>query len=168
MNNTQYNLNQGQKDAAEAFFSFLFDPSQKEFIMSGPAGVGKTYWMGHIIDEIMPRYHETCKLIGIDPEYENVVMTATTNKAAEVLEYATGRPTQTIHSFLNLTIYEDHSTGKTKLNKNPRTWTVHEKMIIFVDECSMIDSPLYKMIHEGTLKCKIVYVGDHKIGRAHV
>ena len=161
MNNTQYNLNQGQKDAAEAFFSFLFDPSQKEFILSGPAGVGKTYWMGYIIDEIMPRYHETCKLVGIDPEYENVVMTATTNKAAEVLEYATGRPTQTIHSFLNLTVYEDYSTGKMKLNKNPRTWTVHERMIIFVDECSMIDTPLYNMIHEGTLKCKIVYVGDH-------
>lgn len=111
-------MNQGQKYAAEAFFSFLFDPSQKEFILSGPAGVSKTYWMGYIIDEIMPRYHETCKLIGIDPEYD-VVMTATTNKAAEVLEYATGRPTQTIHSFLNLAdLREDYSTGKMKLNKD--------------------------------------------------
>lgn len=161
MTDSKYTLNQGQKEAADAFFAFLFDTNQKEFILSGPAGVGKTYWMGYIIDEIMPRYHENCELIGISPEYESVVMTATTNKAAEVLEHATGRPTQTIHSFLNLSVYEDYETGKMKLNKNPRTWTVHERTIIFIDECSMIDGPLYQMIHEGTLKCKIVYVGDH-------
>ena len=161
MSNQNYNLNQGQKDAAEAFFEFLFDTSSKEFIVSGPAGVGKTYWMGYIIDIIMPRYHEACKLVGIEPDYTGVTMTATTNKAAEVLEAATGRTTQTIHSFLNLTLYEDFSTGKSKLNKNPRTWTVHENKIIFIDECSMIDSQLYEIIHEGTHKCKIVYVGDH-------
>lgn len=160
MDNTPYTLNQGQKAAAEAFFEFLFDPNEKEFIISGPAGTGKTYWMGYIIDEIMPRYAETCKLIGVDPDYLSVVMTATTNKAAEVLEAATGRNTQTIHSYLNLTLYEDYSTGRSKLNKNPRTWQVHERTILFVDECSMTDSQLYNIIHEGTLNCKIVWVGD--------
>lgn len=160
MNNTQYNLNQGQKDAAEAFFSFLFDPNGKGFIISGPAGVGKTYWMGYIIDMIMPRYHEMCKLMGIDVDYDSVTMTATTNKAAEVLEFATGRTTQTIHSFLNLTLFEDFETGKSKLNKNPRTWGIHENKIVFIDECSMIDSQLFEIINEGTHKCKIVYVGD--------
>ena len=161
MSNNAYNLNQGQKAAAEAFFEFLFDPASRGFIISGPAGVGKTYWMGYIIDIIMPRYLETCKLIGVNPDFDSVTMTATTNKAAEVLEYATGRTTQTIHSFLNLTIYEDYETGRTKLNKNPRTWEVHENKIIFVDECSMIDSQLFSIIQEGTHKCKIVYVGDH-------
>lgn len=161
MNKNSYTLNQGQKDAAEAFFSFLFDPDHKEFILSGPAGTGKTYWMGYIIDEIMPRYHETCKLVGIDPVYEGVQMTATTNKSADVLGQATGRPTQTIHSFLNLRVFEDYSSGSMKLEKNPRTWTVHEKLILFIDECSMIDSRLYKLLHEGTHNCKIVYVGDH-------
>ena len=137
MNANNYTLNQGQKEAAEAFFEFLFDPNANGFIVSGPAGVGKTYWMGYIIDIIMPRYLETCKLIGIDPDYEGVTMTATTNKAAEVLEHATGRTTQTIHSFLNLTIYEDYENGNTKLNKNPRTWVVHSNKIIFIDECSI-------------------------------
>lgn len=161
MNANNYTLNQGQKEAAEAFFEFLFDPNANGFIVSGPAGVGKTYWMGYIIDIIMPRYLETCKLIGIDPDYEGVTMTATTNKAAEVLEHATGRTTQTIHSFLNLTIYEDYENGNTKLNKNPRTWVVHSNKIIFIDECSMIDSQLFNIINEGTHKCKIVFVGDH-------
>lgn len=160
METTPYNLNQGQKAAAEAFFEFLFNPNAKEFILSGPAGTGKTYWMGYIIDEIMPRYAEMCKLMALDPDYLSVVMTATTNKAAEVLEAATGRPTQTIHSYLNLTLYEDYSTGKTKLNKNLRTWQVYSQTILFVDECSMIDTPLYNIIHEGTHRCKIVYVGD--------
>lgn len=161
MNANAHNLNQGQKAAADAFFEFLFNPEEKGFILSGPAGVGKTFWMGYIIDTIIPRYQESCKLIGIDPDYDSVTMTATTNKAAEVLEYATGRNTQTIHSFLNLTIYEDYESGKTKLNVNPRTWQVYEKKIIFIDECSMIDSQLFKLIGEGTHQCKIVYVGDH-------
>ena len=55
MNANAYNLNQGQKEAADAFFEFLFDREAKGFIISGPAGVGKTYWMGYIIDIIMPR-----------------------------------------------------------------------------------------------------------------
>lgn len=155
----EYNLNQGQKAAAEAFFTFLFS-DDKEFIISGPAGVGKTYLMNFIVDCTMPRYHETCKLVGIDPVYTQVVMTATTNKAADVLAQATRRPAGTIHSFLNLTVRNDYSTGKTTLNRT-RNWEVHQNKIIFIDECSMIDSDLYRAINEGTVKCKIVYVGDH-------
>jgi hypothetical protein len=160
MENDNNTLNQGQKAAAEAFFEFLFDPNSPEFILSGPAGTGKTYWMGYIIDTVMPRYAEMCKLLSIPADYLSVVMTATTNKAAQVLAEATGRPTQTIHSFLNLTMYEDYSSGKTRLRSNPRTWEVHQQIILFIDECSMIDAQLYKMIQEGTLRCKIVYVGD--------
>lgn len=160
MDNNEYPLNQEQKEASEAFFTYLFDPTAKEFILSGPAGVGKTYWMGYIIDKIMPRYYETCQLIGEKPEYDSVTMTATTNKAAEVLEYATGRTTQTIHSFLNVNVYEDWDTGRQKLQKNERTWHVHENKIVFVDEASMIDGPIHKYIHEGTHNSKIVYVGD--------
>jgi superfamily I DNA/RNA helicase len=152
-------LNQGQEKAADAFFEFLFS-NDKEFILSGPAGVGKTFWMGHIIDVIIPRYQEMCKLLGIEAIYDVVNMTATTNKAAEVLESQTGRITSTVHSFLNLTIYEDYETGQTKLKKNPKTWTVHENKVLFVDECSMIDSGLEKVIQEGTHNTKIVYVGD--------
>ncbi|TJX12618.1 MAG: hypothetical protein E5W21_36750, partial [Mesorhizobium sp.] len=54
---TAYNLNDGQKAAADAFLEFLFS-DDKEFIISGPAGVGKTYLMNYIIDNTMPRYLE--------------------------------------------------------------------------------------------------------------
>lgn len=156
---TQYNLNDGQKNAAEAFLAFLFGTG-KEFIISGPAGVGKTYLMNYIIDTTMPLYHEACQLIGEKPLYTQVVMTATTNKAADVLAQATRRPTSTVHSFFGLKVDIDYSNGQTLLKKSNR-WEVKDRQIIFVDESSLIDTELWKLLHEGTSNCKLVYVGDH-------
>ena len=152
-------LNQGQKAAAEGFFNFLFS-DQKELIISGPGGVGKTFLMSYLIDKIIPEYQNACQLLGKPSVYDTVTMTATTNKAAEVLSVATNRPTQTIHSYLGLIIYDDYVTGKSVLKKT-KSWTVHQNEIIFIDEASMIDTDLLKLIHEGTKDCKIVYVGDH-------
>lgn len=152
-------LNAGQKAAAEGFFQFLMSP-EKELIISGPGGVGKTFLMGHLIDQIMPQYHQTCALMGLKSAFDDVVMTAMTNKAAEVLSMAMGRPSQTIHSFLNLKVMDDFKTGRSLLTKT-RNWKVHNRTIIFIDESSMIDQPLLNLIHEGTQDCKIIYVGDH-------
>ena len=152
-------LNQGQKEASQAFYKFLFN-DDKEFIISGPGGTGKTLLMGHLIDTILPEYHQTCKIMGITPEYDSVEMTATTNKAAEALSLATKRPTSTIHSFLNLKVQDDYETGVQRLSRTGN-WVVHQRKIIFIDECSMIDGSLLSAIHEGTHCCKIVYVGDH-------
>lgn len=158
--NAKLPLNQGQKAANEAFFDFLLDPSQNGFIISGPAGVGKTFLMSHIIDTTMDHYNKTCELMGMKPEYTEIWMTATTNKAAEVLSNSVGRPTSTIHSFLNLRVTEDFEKGKTILART-RDWKVHRNIILFIDECSMIDSDLYSILQEGTQNSKIVYVGDH-------
>jgi len=155
---TDYNLNQEQRDAAEAFLEFLFSP-EKEFIISGAAGVGKTYLMNYIIDNTMPRYLEMCQLLSMPAIYDNVVMTATTNKAADVLSQSVGRPAGTIHSFFNLTVRDDYSTGETTIKKTTR-WKIHQGKIIFIDEASMIDTELWKTLHEGTQDCKLVYVGD--------
>lgn len=159
MQDNSLNLNEGQQAAADGFFQFLFDKNN-ELIISGPGGVGKTFLMGHLIDQIMPRYQQTCHMMGIPSEYQDVVMTATTNKAAEVLSIATNRPTSTIHSFMNLTVKDNYSTGKSDLKKK-NSWKIHKNTIIFVDEASMIDHKLLEEIREGTFKCKIVYVGDH-------
>lgn len=156
---TKLPLNEGQQAAADGFFEFLMG-NEKELIISGPGGVGKTFLMGHLIDSIMPRYFQACKIMGVEPEYDEVVMTATTNKAAEVLSDNTGRPAETIHSFLGLRVQDDYSTGRSKLIKT-RSWTVHNKKIVFIDECSMIDNPLRNHILEGTHQSKVVYVGDH-------
>jgi len=152
-------LNPGQQKASDGFFAFLLN-DEKELIISGAGGVGKTYLMGYLIDEIIPRYYNTCSMMGIKPQYHSVHMTATTNKAAEVLGETTDRPACTIHSFLGLRVKENYTTGRTNLQKTPN-WKVHEKEIIFIDECSMIDNDLYAAIQEGACNSKIVYVGDH-------
>lgn len=152
-------LNQEQQTAADGFFSFLFN-NEKEMGITGPGGTGKTHLMGVMIDKIIPEYFQTCKLMSIPPLFDSVEMTATTNKAAEVLSLAAGKPTSTVQSFLNLKVQEDYNTGQSKLTKT-RNWMVHERKILFVDEGSMTDTPLYNMVHEGTQGCKIVWVGDH-------
>lgn len=153
-------LNEGQQAAADGFFAFLMDPNQKELILSGAGGVGKTFTMGHLIDEVMPRYYDACQLAAIQPKYHEVVMTATTNKAAAVLAEATNRPTQTVHSYFDLTVSQDFKTGESVL-KRKKIWRIKTNAIIFIDECSMIDRALHKEILDGTLNCKIIYVGDH-------
>lgn len=152
-------LNAGQQAAGEGFLGFLFS-DDKEMIVSGPPGVGKTFWMMNMIDDIMPTYHNTCKLMGLPSVYNEVAMTATTNPATALLAAGTKRPTRTIYSFMNLKVTDDYNTGRSKVEPL-RSWKVHEKKIIFVDECSMVDGALLNFIHSGTQDCKIVYVGDH-------
>lgn len=153
-------LNQGQQAAADGFFNFLLNDQQKELIIAGAGGVGKTFTMGHMIDEVMPTYYNACELANIKPKYHEVVMTATTNKASAVLAEATGRPTQTVHSFFDLTVKENFKTGESDLIRK-RDWTIKQNRIIFIDECSMIDRTLYDEIQAGSMNSKIIYVGDH-------
>lgn len=152
-------LNQGQQDAADYFFQFLFSP-EKEMGITGPGGVGKTHLMGAMVDEIIPQYHATCKMMNLTPKFTEVGMLSTTNQAAEVLSLACGRPTATAASYFGLKVQEDHKTGDTRLTKTT-SWQVHENKILFVDEASMVDSQLYNFLQEGTMNSKIVYVGDH-------
>lgn len=152
-------LNADQQRAADGFFQFLFS-DEKECIISGGGGVGKSHLMGYLIDKVMPMYMEACDLMGIKPEYTEVEMTATTNKAADVLSLFIGRPVSTIHSFMNLKVVDDYKTGESKLSKG-NLWKVHEKIILFIDECSIADRVLISYVREGTHKCKIVWVGDH-------
>lgn len=160
MNNTaKLPLNAGQTAASEDFFKFLFDKHQKEMGISGPGGVGKTFTMAHMIDEIMPRYFQTCSVMGERPLYDSVEMTATTNKAAEVLARATGRPASTYHSLQGLIVKTNYGTGEQTLAQS-RNFSILQNKVIFIDEASMVDRQLRKYILEGTHQCKIVYVGD--------
>lgn len=153
-------LNAGQQAAADGFMNFLFG-TEKELCIAGPGGVGKTYLMSFLIDEVMPQYHKMCAMLAVSAQFHEVVMTATTNKAAEVLAEATKRPTQTIHSFLNLVLREDYSTGRMRL-EHGKQWKIHYNKIIFIDESSMIDTPLRRELLEGTHGCKLIYVGDDR------
>lgn len=153
-------LNEGQTNATEAFFEFLLDPTQKELHISGPGGVGKTFTMSHMIDEVIPRYEDTCRLMGVDPLYKEVVMCATTNKAAAVLAQATGRPTGTVHSIFHLYVKSNFNTGEQDLVQK-KTWQPIKDTIVFIDEGSMVDWKLLKYVRESLINSKIVWVSDH-------
>lgn len=158
MSNADMELNADQQAAVDGFFQFLLSKESKMALI-GAGGVGKTFVMSHLIDKVMPQYHDMCALMGIPVIYTDVVMTATTNKAAEVLAQATNRPAQTIHSFLHLTVKTDYESGITELQRT-NAWHTHHNTVVFVDEASMADFPLLKELDEATVNCKVVYVGD--------
>lgn len=154
-------LNADQQAAADEFYKFLIDPTQKEISISGPAGTGKTYLLQHLDQTVMPSYRELCKIMGYGEVINKVEFTALTNRAADVLSETMKKRAQTIHSFMNLKVYDDYDSGKQKIQKT-RNFNVHYQTLIFIDEASMIDETLYRIIQEGThSSCKIVYVGDH-------
>ena len=160
MNDT-YNLNAGQSACGKAFLRFLLNPKEKEFIISGAAGTGKTYLMRYLADETMRLYADACVLAGQNQLYTKIQMTATTNKAAEVLAQSIQKPTSTIHSFLKLRVMNNYTTGKTELKRTAQHQII-TNTVIFIDECSFIDAALYREIMTSTENCKIVYVGDDK------
>jgi len=148
-----------QQEALDAFFGFMLS-NDKEYHLTGGAGVGKTFTLDLIMSEGMERYAKACKLLGVTQTIHGIALTATTNKAAEVLRRATGYPTQTIHSYMGFKVSEDFKTGETKITVKQDTIPKQNQLII-VDEASMIDSKLYDLIHKYSHNCKFLYVGDH-------
>jgi L-rhamnose mutarotase len=152
-------LNLGQEAGEQAIFQFLLSPDP-EFRLSGGPGTGKTFMMKHVMDNVMKEYELSMQLLGIKPKLNSVQLTATTNKAAEVLEQATGYPASTIHSFLGLKIKVNFSTGKTFVEKRT-DFKTHSGVLLFVEEASMVDTQLKEFINEAMDDtCKIIYVGD--------
>lgn len=134
--------------------------NDRTFKISGGGGVGKTFLMLYIMKEVFTQYEQTCQLMNQKQQYDSIELTATTNKAAEVLAKVTGYPTSTIHSFLGLKVYDDYRTGESKITRG-RNWRPIHNRIVFIDECSFIDRALEREILATLVNCKIVYVGDH-------
>lgn len=153
-------LNHDQQKAEQAFIQFLANPNQHELTICGHAGTGKTYLVKHLLNT----FHNTLKAMSILTNQSIKLvpqLTATTHKAAKALKSSTNTDVKTIHSFLGLSVYNDYKTGKTRLTKSKNT-TVHKNILLFIDESSMIDFDLQRIIRECTINCKIVYILDHR------
>ena len=155
---TKAQLTADQQAAVDVFFEFLVSDAPT-FVLSGGAGVGKTFLMNYLSNDLMLTYERSCGIMGIDPVSYNIHFTATTNKAAEVLERSVNQPVQTIHSFLGLRVWDDYKSGKTKIETSHNTKT-HRQIILFIDESSMISTELYEIILKHVVDSKIVFVGD--------
>jgi hypothetical protein len=154
---TAITLTADQESALGLFVQFLTDPTEPVFVLSGYSGTGKST----LIKVILERYEGILKIARlINPRVKimDVVLTATTNKAAEALAYVTGQPAQTIHAYLGLRVETNYESGETKLISRGKG--IQENAIIFIDEASYVDKQLLEHCFKLTRNCKIIFMGD--------
>lgn len=150
-------LTQDQQNGWDDFFAFLMN-DEKFYLIYGKPGTGKTFLIGKIAKEIFTLYNSACQMMNLQPKYNAADFTATTNKAAEVLEHSLNLPVQTIHSYLSLKVDNNYKTGKTNLIQIlPKRIS---GKVLFIDEASMIDEELFEFIDKSTPDTKVVFVGD--------
>ena len=154
-------LTPDQDDAIMKFLLWLDDDHEREMVLEGYPGCGKSFVTKFML-EALKNNNKVIKMLGAQADEIQPVMTATTNKAAKVLSDFVQVPACTIHSLLGLRVQNDYSTGETKLvhNNKSRKLTKHEQVLIIIDEASYIDNYLLKLIRENTFDCKILYIGD--------
>lgn len=149
-------LNADQQAAFIKVLQFVKDPNQKFMEVSGGAGTGKTFFISKVADSIL-RHAPTGSPL------KNVEITATTNKAAAVIQDAMPNhigEVQTIYSFMNLRVKENFNDGSVSIVPTTK-YKVHSGVFLIIDEDSMIDSPLFNYLNTGLDKtCKVLFVGD--------
>ena len=152
------NLSSDQQTALDTILDFLTDPTEQEMVLGGPAGTGKTFLTGVILKEA--RKHAPMMKLLLNNKYElNIVLTSSTNKAAKVLQDATGEEAKTIHKLLSLRVYNNYQTGKTSLKRDIDSEVIQNTLIV-IDEASMINKDLLDIIRKLTMNCKVLYIGD--------
>ncbi|WP_299198251.1 AAA family ATPase [uncultured Amphritea sp.] len=152
-------LNADQQKAADTLATYIIGPD-KEFFLTGSPGVGKTYLTRELVSLLPSTINAYNQSMSLQRTPMELMLTATTNKAAAVLGEQTGRQAKTIHSFLGVVPMTDYSTGQTYL-KRTNNYKIHSNVMLFIDEASMIDKDLYMILQEATDEtCKIIYVGD--------
>lgn len=153
-------LTPDQEKVKNAFNNFILDPDQRQMVITGYAGTGKTTLTSVLIEEL-PTLLKTVNLLSSqeDLTYWPVELTATTNKAAEALSNLTGYEVSTIQSFLNMRVDTNYRTGETRLVETKRTRPVH-RTILFIDEASYIDANLLHWILHLTKESKVIFMGD--------
>jgi len=150
-------LTEGQEEAMTKFMDFLLDPLETMFVLSGYAGTGKSTLVKYLLESV-PKIMQTLMLI--DPNRKNMAiqLTATTNKAADVLGQMVGDVIPTIHSYLGLSVYTDYKTGVTSLKD--RTGTEIYNTLVFIDEASFVDRELLSLITKKCVQSKVIFIGD--------
>lgn len=153
-------LNEDQERAVNELKNFIYqDKSSKEYMVSGPAGTGKSTIIRQAIKEYPGK----------------IFLTATTNQAVDVLktiwENQSGETENiyvgTIHRLLGLYLDIEYNEEEEtvieilRINKDYKT-PIDNKSLIIIDEASMLSRSMYKIIQEAiTLhNCKIIYMGD--------
>lgn len=167
-------LTQDQQKANNAFLDFLVS-DENFFVIQGAAGTGKSFLIKHLLETFYSKYKAYCLLLQKEVKEFDIKITATTNKAVNVIDdflrtllsNRSDIQLNTIYSLLGLKVTNDHKTGKTTLTfSNGGSALMFSSNIIpliFIDEASFIGEELHEIICEvlkSQAKAKIVYIGD--------
>ena len=148
------NLTECQKKGIEIYLDFL-NSDERFLLLTGGGGVGKSFLMGLMIELVEN------KAIILNPKHKIKKL----HKDRDVIL------NETYQSFFKITpnyskvdkkgnvVYEIKNTRKTEENISNH---IEDCVVIFFEECSMIDSKVYSYIKELIPKSiKIVFVGDN-------
>lgn len=143
-------LKEQQQAAYDSILRYLtpsFGKQEKFYVLSGSAGTGKTFLLG-AVNEKLGRFGS--------------VFTAPTNKATKVAQNTIGEGAlcKTIFSLLGIKMVADEDRLILKFPRIPVDLSGYSR--IFVDEGSMISSPLLEYIQEQSERydTKWIFVGD--------
>lgn len=156
-----YNWTNCQLAASQAFTGLYVSPAQQVLVVDGFGGTGKTTVLQHFLSEI-PKLQKMRKAItGSCPDYE-IMITATTNKAAEQLRDTLGDayPTSTTASALGLILRGYGRTARLQPTKGSG-WL--RNTILVVDEASYLDDWSLELVMDALdSSSKAVLMGDPK------
>ena len=152
-------LTPDQKAGLITIRSFLLNPNQKEAILSGNSGSGKSTLVKYIAESLEDFLKPTAVLLG-KPLILRLQLTATTNEAATILSKSSqNEDVLTVHKLFKLFFRNNYQTGNKDLVTDKVPFL--ENVLIVVDEASMCNKELRKVIVNNTCKnSKILYVGD--------
>lgn len=142
-------LNPGQEQALEGMHKFLKDGSKSFYLLSGPAGTGKTFLMQLLQEQVKGR----------------LIFTAPTNKATKVLRTLLKTKDytpecRTIYSLLGLRLEANGEVKELAAPEDPVDLTKY--LAIVVDEASMLNSNLFRYIKQVAQEqdLQFIFLGD--------
>lgn len=145
-------LNNGQTIAKTKIQQFLSNPTDKYLLLNAPSGFGKTYLLNEIRDSL--EHTNNRRALLSQDKFNDFVFTATTNKAASLLEAG-----MTVYKLFGLTLIPDKKSGGKVLTRTKRSEVLHNQ-VICVDEASMGTPKVLEFIETLTENCKVIFILD--------
>lgn len=147
-----------QSEKLEESLTILKDG--KRLLISGSAGVGKTY----LVNELIKRIRKTI------PSHKKIICSAPTNKAVAVVKGKVDKADKleftTVHSCLKIKRQVNYRNGKVtfKPNFTEKYPPMRGVGALIIDEASMLPTELLKFVevHATKNNCIVVFIGDHK------